>query len=89
MREVLFTLEFHEQFRRLPLPIKKKFSKQLRLFRQNPLHPSLSTEKLNPKNRERWSFRVDLTYRVLFRFTEQDEALLLTIGHHGWIYRIR
>lgn len=84
---ILLTKEFEELFQQLPEAIKRRAEKQTDLFRGNPLHPSLRTEKLHPKNRELWSLRVDRTYRILFRFTEKDTALFLAIGHHSWIYR--
>ena len=88
MKTVIATDEFRKRFRELPASTQKKAVKQELIFRQNPFHPSLHTEKLNPKNKEVWSFRVDKSYRVLFRFLDGDTALFLTIGPHSWIYKI-
>lgn len=87
MLVVFVTVEFRDRYRELPSVIQKKFLKQLRLFRNNPYHPSLHTEKLQPKDRQCWSFRVDKSYRAIFKFTGQQQAILLTVGSHGWIYR--
>lgn len=87
MLELLVTDEFRDRYRELPTVIKNKFSKQLRLFRNDPYHPSLHTEKLQPKDRQCWSFRIDRSYRAIFKFTGQHQAILLTVGPHGWIYR--
>lgn len=43
-----------------------KFAKQTKLFEQNPGHPSLNTELLEPKSVGIHSFRLDRKYRVLF-----------------------
>lgn len=44
----------------------KKFEKQIRLFSQNPAHPSLNVELLEPKDAAVYSFRIDRKYRALF-----------------------
>lgn len=87
MLEILLTDEFEKQYRKLPSLIKKKAVKQQVLFCTNPFYPSLNTEKLVPKNRNLWSFRVDKTYRIIFRFVENNKVLFLAIGTHDWIYK--
>ncbi len=44
----------------------KKFDKQLTLLLENPKHPSLNTELLEPKQMRVYSFRIDRKYRVNF-----------------------
>ncbi len=80
--------EFTERYLALPLSLRKKVRKQEILFRENPFHPSLNTEKLEPKGKQMWSFRVDHRYRVLFRFEDRNLVTLLTVGPHDWIYKI-
>lgn len=82
MAEILATAEFNERYNKLPLTVRKKAEKQEKFFRQNPFHPSLHLEKLEPKGRQIWSLRVDKKYRILFRFISKDKALFLTIGSH-------
>ncbi|OHA87012.1 MAG: hypothetical protein A3A96_03520 [Candidatus Zambryskibacteria bacterium RIFCSPLOWO2_01_FULL_39_39] len=72
----------------MPISIQKKAEKQEKFFRQNPFYPSLNTEKLEPKGKQLWSFRVDKSYRVLFRFGFNKTVMFLTIGPHDWIYKI-
>ena len=47
----------------------KKFQKQLKLIEQNPKHPSLNTEILEPKHLKIYSFRIDKKYRAIFVIT--------------------
>lgn len=89
MYRLVVTLEFERRFRDLPADIKRKVIKQEKYLREHPLHPSLRCEKLEPKDREVWSFRVDRTYRVLFRCLDDRQILLLTVGQHDWIYRLK
>lgn len=44
----------------------KKFVKQLALLIENPKHPSLNTELLEPKRIKVYSFRIDRKYRASF-----------------------
>lgn len=46
--------------------LEKKFNRQLSVLQNNPRHPSLHTEILEPKTRKIYSFRVDLKYRAIF-----------------------
>lgn len=88
MRIVTAT-EFDKRYEKLPLTIQKKAEKQEKIFRKSPFHPSLHTEKLEPKNKELWSIRVDKSYRIIFRFVEGDTVLFLTVGPHDWIYKLK
>lgn len=87
MITIYYTEEFERLYTELPAQIQKKAERREMLFRQNPFYPSLQTEKLHPKNREIWSFRVDRNYRVLFKFENQTTIYFLAVGPHHWIYR--
>jgi len=89
MFEIVVTEEFETQYQGLSSAIQKKMQKQEKIFRLNPHYPSLRVEKLIPKNKEVWSFRVDRKYRVLFRFVDGKTALFLAVGSHDWIYSIK
>ena len=87
--DIIATDEFERQYRQLPVQVRRKAKKQEKFFRNDPFHPSLRTEKLEPKSKELWSFRVDRQYRILFRFLDNSTAYFLTIGTHDWIYKLR
>lgn len=89
MIEVFTTNEFNNRYRELPPHIRKKAEKREIIFRENPFYPSLHTEKLEPKSKQVWSFRIDREYRINFRFLDNKNALFLTCGHHHWIYRYK
>lgn len=86
--EIIVTPEFESLFRELPLVIKKKATKQTKLFCENPFYNSLNTEKIEPKNKQVWSFRVDKNYRIIFRFLDNSKVVFLAVGPHKWIYRL-
>ena len=62
-----------------------KFSKQLQLLSQNPQHPSLRLELLEPKQQGIYSFRIDLKFRALCLFRsdlQTIEILKITVHYH-------
>ncbi len=87
MTVVFYSDEFRRRYQELPLAVQKKAERRERLFRLNPFHPSLNTEKLKPKEKEYWGFRIDWDYRILFRFRDDGAIIFLTCGHHNWIYQ--
>lgn len=85
--EILYADEFVKEFKRLPRVIQKRALKQEILFKENPLHPSLNTEKLSPRIKQLWSIRVDRKYRIIYRYQEHTKVYFLAIGEHNWIYK--
>lgn len=86
MIEISTTATFDKLFANLHKSIQLKAVKRADLFRANPFHPSLHTEKLHPKKHQVWSFRVDISYRIIFKFIGPNQAELRCIGHHNQIY---
>ncbi len=84
---LVLTEEFERRYSELPTAIQRKAERRTTLFRQNPFHPSLETEKLHPPKKAVWSFRIDDDYRIMFRFIDRDHIVMLTVGPHHWIYR--
>lgn len=80
------TATFDRLFKKLPRAVQRKAALKTELFKENPYHPSLRTEKLHPKHYDAWSFRVDQAYRIIFKFTGPNHAELRYIGHHHSIY---
>ena len=62
--------------------LRRKFEKQRRLFVENPFHPGLETELLEPKHLRFWSFRVDKKYRAVFIFRNGGTAEIIDINNH-------
>lgn len=89
MIQIFVADEFQKYYQKLPKSIQKKAEKQEKIFRQNPFYPSLHTEKLEPKGRQVWSFRVDKSYRIAFRFIKGNEVFFITVGPHDWIYKLK
>ncbi|MEK7503090.1 MAG: hypothetical protein AAB556_01440 [Patescibacteria group bacterium] len=59
-----------------------KFEKQKNFFEENPFHPSLNIEILEPKNLEFYSFRIDRKYRAIFIYRGNGVVEIIDINNH-------
>lgn len=62
--------------------IEKKCKKQIALFVENPLHPSLRMEKLEPTHVGLYSFRIDKSFRATFRIRNKIAEIILITKHY-------
>ncbi|MDP3265972.1 MAG: plasmid stabilization protein [Sulfuricurvum sp.] len=60
----------------------KKYEKAKTLFEQNPFHPSLNMELLEPKHRLLYSFRLDRKYRAIFAYIENETIEIIAYTNH-------
>ena len=60
----------------------KKWRKAKDLFENDPSHPSLNTELLEPKHRLIYSFRIDRKYRALFICHPEDNVEVVAVTKH-------
>ena len=86
IRIVHTTSDFKKSLQQLPSHIQELAIKKDRLFRENAFSPSLRTHKLKGPLNDYWSYSVNLSYRVLFRFINAREVIYYDIGTHA-IYR--
>ncbi len=87
MRSLIASSEFRRRYNELPETVKDRLDKQKELLTTDIRHPSLHVEKLAPKSKNMWSFRIDIHYRVLFQVLDNGDLFLLTVGTHDWVYR--
>ena len=78
--------QFRRAFRKLPRNLQKKAEKKDKMFRKDPFTRGLKTHKLSGKLKSYWSYSVDESYRVLFRFEKENKVIYFDIGTHE-IYR--
>ncbi len=74
--------KFKKSLKDSPRHVADKLEKKKQLFRQNPFHPSLKTHKLKGVMQNYYSFSVDYSYRVIFKFMSEDKVLFINIGTH-------
>lgn len=62
----------------------KRFEKQINFLKNNPDHPSLNLELLEPKQYGIYSFRIDRKFRALCVFrndSEEIEVINITVHY--------
>lgn len=64
----------------------KQIEKQLLLFQQNHLHPSLRVHKLTGNQKNIWSISIDNKIRMMF-FLDEESAYFFDIGTHDQVYK--
>jgi addiction module RelE/StbE family toxin len=64
----------------------KKIKKQLKLFAENPRHPSLRTHKLQGNLSDSWSISIERNIRILF-YKNNEEVVFFLIGTHEQVYK--
>lgn len=78
----------------------ERFHKQLKLFQENPDHPSLRLHKLSGVQADTWSISLDMSQRMLFYYQEDKQPLskkasgkrekqvvFFAIGKHEEVYK--
>jgi len=70
----------------LNIELKKSFWEAISIFSQNPFDHKLRTHKLTGKLKGLWSFSVSYDCRVIFRFINDHDVLLIDIGSHDEVY---
>lgn len=66
--------------------LKQQILKQLKLFKQNPHHPSLRNHKLKGNLQNNWSISVGKSFRLCF-FEENGGFTFFDLGFHNEIYK--
>jgi Txe/YoeB family toxin of Txe-Axe toxin-antitoxin module len=60
----------------------KKWERVKTLFENDPSHPSLNTELLEPKHRLIYSFRIDGKYRAVFICLPDNRIEIVAVTKH-------
>ena len=66
--------------------LKERFWNSLETFVKDPFHPRLRTHKLTGQLEGLWAFSVGFDCRVVFKFLNKTEILLIDIGGHDEVY---
>ena len=66
--------------------ITQELSAALKLFVKDPFHPLLKTHKLGGPLEGNYAFSLGYDLRVVFKFLDNEEVLLETIGTHQEVY---
>ena len=84
-KELVFADRFKANYQKLPVTLQKRFDKQLKLFLEDPRHPSLGIHRYKTEPNV-WEAYVTMKYRFTFSIME-DAILFRNIGPHAIIDR--
>ena len=83
--KVTYTERFRKHLKRLNAKEIEQFKRKVRLFAENPFHPSLRTKKM--QGTEVFECSVNMDIRIIW-FYESDQLIaLLDIGHHDILWK--
>ena len=86
VRDIFYEPGFLKDWKKLDRRFHEAAIKTEKLFRQNPLHPSLRLHALQGKLSGLWSISVTFDLRIIFKRMDGGDIVFLSIGRHE-IYR--
>lgn len=81
--EILYSPQFSREYKKLPPDIKEKAEGKEKIFRKNPFDPRLKTHKLKGRLDNFWAFSINLRYRIIFKFQDDNKIRFYAIGDHS------
>lgn len=91
--EILFSpkcLKQLQKVKKTDIQLFKKIQKKLTLFEQKSDHSSLRLHKLSRGQRDLWSISVDMSYRLLFYYQQNEsktKVVFFSFGTHDQVYK--
>ncbi|PIZ64603.1 type II toxin-antitoxin system mRNA interferase toxin, RelE/StbE family [Candidatus Roizmanbacteria bacterium CG_4_10_14_0_2_um_filter_36_9] len=82
VNNALYARSFLKEAKKLPADILNVFEKKEKIFRLNPLHPSLRLHKLHGELDFLWSISLNKNYRAIFKRQKNGDILFVSIGKH-------
>jgi len=86
VKKIEYSRKFVKELNKLPKDIISLADEKEKVFRNNPLHPSLRLHELHGKFKEVWSISITGNYRIIFKRKENGDLLFVSIGRHN-IYK--
>jgi len=83
---IFYSSKFVAELKNLPKDIVLLAAKKEKIFKENPLHPSLRIHMLVGKLKGLWSISITGGYRIIFERQSNGDILFISIGKHD-IYR--
>ena len=83
---LFYSQSFLKEAIKLPAEILNIFAKKEKIFKLNPLHPSLRLHQLHGELDYLWSISLNKNYRAIFKRQKNGDILFVSIGKHD-IYK--
>ncbi len=82
VEHIEYSSRFKKRLRKLPDDIIEITIKKEKIFRLNPLHPSLRLHQLHGELHNLWSISLSKNYRIIFERQKNGDILFVSIGKH-------
>ena len=83
---IYYSSTFVKELKGLPDEIMQIAIRKEKIFKNNPLHPSLRLHGLQGKLKGLWSISITGAYRIIFERQPNGDILFISIGKHD-IYK--
>ncbi|OGH69455.1 MAG: hypothetical protein A2754_00885 [Candidatus Magasanikbacteria bacterium RIFCSPHIGHO2_01_FULL_47_8] len=84
--EIFYSSKFVAELKKLSKELVILAAKKEKIFKTNPLHPSLRLHALHGKLAGLWSISIAGGYRIIFERQPNGDILFISVGKHD-IYR--
>ena len=78
VHNVFYATSFLKGTRTLPAEVLDIFEKKEKIFRLNPLHPSLRLHQLHGALKCLWSISINKNYRAIFKRQQKDNKMAIS-----------
>ncbi len=86
VKNIEYSRKFVKELKKLPPQIIKIAIEKEKIFRINPLHPSLRLHELHGKFKSLWSISITGNFRIIFERMPNGDIIFVSIGKHD-IYK--
>lgn len=82
IKRIVYSTKFVKEFKALPAELQERAIEKEKVFRDNPLHPSLRLHGLGGALKGLWSISVSGGYRMIFERQKNGDILFISVGKH-------
>ena len=86
INNIFYSPCFLKEAKKLSVEVLNTFIKKEKIFRLNPLHPSLRLHQLHSELNYLWSISLNKNYRAILKRQKNGDILFISIGKHD-IYK--
>lgn len=86
VKKIVYSTQFVKELRKLQKEMIALAIQKEKIFKENPLHPSLRLHELHGKFKGIWSISLSSSYRIIFERMENGDIVFISIGRHD-IYK--
>lgn len=79
--KITYSKAFQKHYKKLSDIEKKQTKNKLKLFIEDPIHPSLRTKKIQGAD-SIWESSINMDIRIIWFYENNELIVLLDIGHH-------